>query len=38
VLFIAVGGYLEETLAVLVDVTRLATAESEDKSGRYYSD
>ena len=35
--FVAVGGGWE-TLAVLVDVTRLATAESEDKLGRYFSD
>ena len=36
VLFMAVGrGW--ETLAVLVDVTRLATTESEDKFGRYFS-
>ena len=39
VLFMAVGGgWEEQTLAVVVDITRLATAESEDKLGRYYSD
>jgi len=38
VLFIAVGGGWEETHAVLVDVTRLTTAESVDRISRCFSD
>ena len=36
--FIAIEGGWEETLALLVDITKLVTADSEERRGRNFSD